>query len=1130
MANKVNRVQIPYVFKPTFGAALDSRFSISKLSNLVVELPIEMRYAGQIVYIEDIKSYFTFKNGVSDADFKPFNQYDIITIPTITDVTSIDQSSRFVGQMVFVSSAKQMYIFDTGVTNNDLHLFKNVDIKVISSIDNLTSDIPNSVRYIGQLVYITNISTLFTFKSGINNADLKPVNQNDICVIQSYDQIASIPIAKRYIGQMVYIVNEQVYYSFANGIMDADLRALTTNNIVVLSVLENISSIPQNRRFIGQMVYITSEQMLYIFKAGLTDADLKPYNNIDIKSIPNIGSIVNIKPSQRYVGQIIYVVDRKAFLTFRNGITDQDLTPFSNFDIITIPTYNGETGIQSIITERRYVGQMVYIVDEHIMYVFNNGILNSDLTPLRNADVKTITFAATNLNSTLFPVRQRFVGQVVYSTVDNAFYTFVQDTNSLKPLISGNTCVISSLANLETELPQPRRYIGQFVYVTNINMMYIFRNDTTTLYPFNKNNDIISISTTNQILTIPNDKRFVGQLVYISSLKMFYIFKDGVENANCVPLNQIDIISIPTKTTNLSVNLPTERRYVGQIVYVIDEKTHYTFKNGILDTNLVPFQQIDIKVINSISNIDSIPMNIRYVGMIIFISELNSYFTFIDGIDNSNIAPLKSNNTITIDNISSIVNVPSYNRFIGQIVYVTSSNMLYTFRGGITDNDVVPLNKTDILSVNTLEELAVIPQEKQYLGQLVYVKNSDVFYICRLQNSALTYVPYRGIDIISINQKSDINSISNERRFEGQLIYVSNENMFYTFVGGINVVNLIPLMSKLFTVVETYNDILSISVNSRFIGQIIYCKEDKMFYSFKNDIYDNSLTAFEKSYTISSLSNIESELPMRMRFYGQMVWIKDAKQLRIFDNELSLTVDYLVPIHNDVVSTLSISDYDNLISNETRRPPIVIKQHEKVIQVFRTTSNKYVNIHSNSIITGLNKDALLASLSNDITDEERVVGRLYYSIEEGIHYTFIDGILNTNFKPIHSDYILSSLSSLDSIIPITKRRVGLKFYVVDEEEWYYFSTLETYKRQNGFTIINDVISISGDYEYVHNLNVNECIIKAFNSRNQPVDIVYKNGYLNESVHTEAENIFARKNIISLSSDVSELLTLRILAI
>lgn len=1116
-----NVKELSYVIRTTFGAPLDVRFLVSSLSKLAEELPKSLRYEGLIIYIQDISYFFYFHNGIEDLNCVPYNNIDIITLDTIDKAVTIPLSVRYRGMCVWVTSTNQMYIFDTGTSDADLHPHNQVDIKTIKTLDDISS-IPMNARFIGQPVWIQSLQRMYVFKTGIEDNNLEPNYKTDILYLLNYADVTTVQSENRFVGQIVWVDAEQMYYSFQGGVEDSNLVPLRSQNVISIDSISHVANIPVHSRFEGQFVYAKDVNMIYVFVGGTNDNDLKPVRQTDIKYIETSIQVSQIPVSSRFVGQLVWVASTGKFWVFKNGTKDSDFVPYNQTDIVSVDTYLGEYGVQSIPTEQRFIGQLIYVKDEKRFYTFSGGTNNNNIISVLDYSVAVIP-SYDELAEDILPSRARFIGQLVFAEQERMFYTFKNDINILVPFTSSNVVLISTLSNLDTELPMSSRFVGQLVYVQDMRFMGIFGNNTSTLEPLVSGSDIIKIDNIDNIKDIPSIKRFEGQLVYVKSLGSYYTFRDGVEDSNCVPLNQFDIIELETISVSLDTAIPKQLRFVGQLVYAKDEDSYYYFRGGVENVNLIKLNQFDIRSIATWTDVQTIKQSQRFEGSLIYVRDTKTYFSFVGGIDDVNLIPLQSSNIIPVQNYSDIKNITLERRYVGQMYYVRSLGMLFGYKTSTADSDLEPINAHDILTVNDTSVLNDTPIEKRYAGQLAYIRNIKTLYQCVVNNTTQTleYVPFNQLDIISVVNRTDTDSIVTNKKFPGQLVYVQSENAYYTFNdSGIAV----PMMSSSMRIVQNWDEALEIPSSLRFVGQQVYVILEHRLYTFKNTTYDSGLVPTENAFWCSSLDNLDTEIPMHARQKGQTVWIADIQQLRIFtENGSTLHI-------RDEIQAIQNTALLETLKNEERRPYIVLDTERKTTLVWRDHSKRYVNIISDAITSGDTVESLLASLSKDVYDEERVVGRLYFVKSLGVHYTFVDGIDDVNFKPIESNYVVQSIVDIETAIPPERRYVGMQFYVVDEALWYYFQDENTYKKQQGFTQFTDKLYIDGDFEYAHNKNVNAILLEVRNEDNEVIELPYRMGYMNESGKTDLEKAYGRRNLITLSTDIPGMYTLYMLAL
>lgn len=95
--------EIPVVFNPTFGNALDKREELESLDSLANELPIGRRYPGLEVWVASENEWYFFKGGVEDTDFVPSE--DTLIIVSSEDqfyYKYANQKAKREGQIVYI--------------------------------------------------------------------------------------------------------------------------------------------------------------------------------------------------------------------------------------------------------------------------------------------------------------------------------------------------------------------------------------------------------------------------------------------------------------------------------------------------------------------------------------------------------------------------------------------------------------------------------------------------------------------------------------------------------------------------------------------------------------------------------------------------------------------------------------------------------------------------------------------------------------------------------------------------------------------------------------------------------------------------------------------------------------------
>lgn len=97
--------EIPVVFNPTFGNALDKREELETLTSLSTALPIGRRYPGLEVWVASENEWYFFKGGVQDSDFVPSE--DTLIIVNSEEhfyLKYANQKAKREGQIVYIQS------------------------------------------------------------------------------------------------------------------------------------------------------------------------------------------------------------------------------------------------------------------------------------------------------------------------------------------------------------------------------------------------------------------------------------------------------------------------------------------------------------------------------------------------------------------------------------------------------------------------------------------------------------------------------------------------------------------------------------------------------------------------------------------------------------------------------------------------------------------------------------------------------------------------------------------------------------------------------------------------------------------------------------------------------------------
>lgn len=423
-------------------------------------------------------------------------------------------------------------------------------------------------------------------------------------------------------------------------------------------------------------------------------------------------------------------------------------------------------------------------------------------------------------------------------------------------------------------------------------------------------------------------------------------------------------------------------------------------------------------------------------------------------------------------------------------------------------------------SVSSLTELnAELPQPLRYDGQLVYIRDNSTLYIFRGGVGVEHFRPFCETDIKCVDTASALNSITPD--FDGQLFFVKDAKMYFIKDGS----QIQPMPSSSCRVIQEFGDVATLTRSSRYVGQSVWVTSEKRRYAFKNGIYDSDLIPDGNSHLVSSLRNIDEEYPEHARKPGDYVWVADTSHLRVVDMNLRL-----IKVNSEIKAFTTSAELDEITKSDDH-PYIVVNPTSGVTYVWSDEHGQYLNINHNSVISADTIDEMLTLLSSNKEDMQRIEGQLYYIRNLGEHYTFVGGISNSNFKSIRANYVIDTITDLDTAIPSNRRYIGQQFYVADEALWYYFKDETVYQKMNGFTRFSIELHIpKGNYEYIHNRNISSVLLSIKNSRGEVVDIPWCQGYADTTDKPQQELLYAERNIITLSTDVADRYTLTLLTV
>lgn len=205
---------------------------------------------------------------------------------------------------------------------------------------------------------------------------------------------------------------------------------------------------------------------------------------------------------------------------------------------------------------------------------------------------------------------------VTYDTLTSGYVHDLLQYYPVKTYIVTDTDFIETSKNIEMLLPSETYIIislgydaweNKLVRLNSRSSFKISRLDGSYAPLFKKimQPNSITISNYVQLLgswsklsTLPLYKRHIGQLIYFRDTRTLYKFVNATLDTNLVPVSNLEM-TVEVLATASDIKNVTNR-YVGQLFYVTDDNSLYSFRNGILDSNLEKQNNNDIEYLDCI--------------------------------------------------------------------------------------------------------------------------------------------------------------------------------------------------------------------------------------------------------------------------------------------------------------------------------------------------------------------------------------------------------------------------------------------------------------------------------------------------------------------------------------------------
>lgn len=462
----------------------------------------------------------------------------------------------------------------------------------------------------------------------------------------------------------------------------------------------------------------------------------------------------------------------------------------------------------------------------------------------------------------------------------------------------------------------------------------------------------------------------------------------------------------------------------------------------------------------------------------------------------------------SIDNLGT--DIPKAVRYVGLKVWIKNINRFFIFKTGIEDNNFVPFNQTDIVVIDSVSDLGTIPVVARFTGMMVFVKDTEELY-CFKKGTANTDLVLLNNDIIIIKEKLDITTIPTHKRFHGRLFYVTDTNELYSFIepcGNADII-LVNSSGKDYYIVNQLSDTNFIPNEQKTIGTLIYDLATKMLYIYKTGIQYENLHVFQNLNEVDEITDLTA---IPNKFHNQFVWVNKHKRFFQYNQPTDKWSNNI----NDSVTTKTLAEYNTIVNDAVFKPQFIIRSDEDIVYYYNGT--KYLPITLNTIPVYDTVDDVL-NLSNDL----KIVGKLYFIKDKKQHYTFNKTISNSDFISITATKIISSLSNIDADFPIEERIIGNRFLDSSTNYLYYLTSTSTW---NKFSVITEIVLNNSNIEagkpfiINHNLQSPSIFLDIVNSMDERVHIDFIYG---KPTYANGEDVqVVKQNYITLLSDVTDI--------
>ena len=299
-------------------------------------------------------------------------------------------------------------------------------------------------------------------------------------------------------------------------------------------------------------------------------------------------------------------------------------------------------------------------------------------------------------------------------------------------------------------------------------------------------------------------RREIGMIVYVISEAKEYRLVGGIENSNWVEIvyagggntkqNYIIVDNILDREI-----IPDSLRFIGLIVYVIDEDKEYRLKTGITNNDWVELTgstgniKQNYVIVASLADIENYPISDRFIGLVIYASDIDREYRLTGGIENSNWVEIQN---ITIntggesgnsgggstsgDTIYNVTN-NTINEYFNTLGCINEANIIQTIMSLSDSSGYTDENGNDVPSIEDSKVFSFkMNTDKYWFGDWIYFSGTTDLSLTGINEVFIEVKQNGNVEIFDLFSLLKTNTMSEKIQIVGNASiwngYIKPEN------------------------------------------------------------------------------------------------------------------------------------------------------------------------------------------------------------------------------------------------------------------------------------------------------------------------------------------------------------------